>query len=336
MNKQNNCMDLSKFILSICIVSIHTKFLNGYIYPWVRIAVPIFFIFSSYLFFKKIENKSFEEQNNILKGFIIRNLKLYVCWFIILLPITLYVRKYFFNGIIQGIYDLFHDIFFGSTFLASWYIISSIIAVILIFYLSKVISNRIIFIISVPMYLLGCIATNYSFILLNPSLFTNLFSKIEIIFGVPSNNFMVALIWICIGKIISDNKKKLNSKKIIFIKLIISLLGLYLEYFILNNILESDANDCYLMLIPTAYFLVLLILNSNIRIKHCRELRKISTIVYCMHFSIAVVLDNLIDLIHIRNPYNVVTFLGTLACSWIISIIILRIEKKVHILRYTH
>lgn len=336
MNKQNNCMDLTKFILSICIVSIHTKFLNGYIYPWVRIAVPIFFIFSSYLFFKRIQNKSLEEKNKILKAFIVRNLKLYMCWFIILLPITIYIRKYFFYGIIQGICTLVHDILFGSTFLASWYIISSVIAVVLIFYLSKVISNRIIFIISIPMYLLGCIATNYSFILLNSSILTNLFSKIEIIFGVPSNNFMVALIWICIGKIIADNKDKLNDKKIISIKLIISLLGLYLEYFILNNILKSDANDCYLMLIPTAYFCALLVLNSNIKIKYHEELRKISTTVYCMHFSIAVILDNLIDLMNIRNPYHIATFLGTLVCSWITSIIILKTEKKIRILQYTH
>lgn len=55
MDVQRNydIFDLIKFILSIFIVSIHSGIVPDIFIPIVRIAVPLFFIISSYLLFRK-------------------------------------------------------------------------------------------------------------------------------------------------------------------------------------------------------------------------------------------------------------------------------------------
>ena len=77
-------IDLFKFIAAALVVCIHTR--PFYAYPtldlfWTRvicqIAVPFFFCFSSYIFFKR--GKS-------IRDYIKRMLSLYLVWFIIEIP----------------------------------------------------------------------------------------------------------------------------------------------------------------------------------------------------------------------------------------------------------
>ena len=57
VNKTNyDILDLAKFIFSLMILAIHTSLFPKILYPWLRIAVPMFFIISSFLLFKKINN----------------------------------------------------------------------------------------------------------------------------------------------------------------------------------------------------------------------------------------------------------------------------------------
>ena len=48
-------LDVTKFVLAIMVVGIHTLGKYG-IYPLFRIAVPLFFMISSYLFFSNSES----------------------------------------------------------------------------------------------------------------------------------------------------------------------------------------------------------------------------------------------------------------------------------------
>lgn len=73
-NRDNiDVFDVAKFIMAIMVVSIHT--LGKYaIYPIFRIAVPLFFMISSFLFFS---NSKKNNGTKYLKKFCIRNIKLY-------------------------------------------------------------------------------------------------------------------------------------------------------------------------------------------------------------------------------------------------------------------
>lgn len=53
VRKNYDIFDLTKFILSLFIVAIHSSILLDILSPCVRIAVPLFFMISSYLFFER-------------------------------------------------------------------------------------------------------------------------------------------------------------------------------------------------------------------------------------------------------------------------------------------
>ena len=83
--KEIEILDVAKFVMSIMVVGIHTLGKYG-VYPLFRIAVPLFFMISSYLFFSDTDKCG----NAIcLKKFCQSNIKLYTFWFIALMPVFL-------------------------------------------------------------------------------------------------------------------------------------------------------------------------------------------------------------------------------------------------------
>ena len=133
--------DVLKITLAILIVVLHTRPLSNDFQPILRLAVPIFFIMTSFFFFNKIKEFDKKESNIALNKFIRRNLLLYLFWLVLLLPVTLYRHNWFESGIAMGLVRMIRSFFFGSTFAASWFITSSVIAVTLITFLARLMKN---------------------------------------------------------------------------------------------------------------------------------------------------------------------------------------------------
>ncbi len=77
-------VDFTKLILAFMVMAIHTYLFGEYIYPFVRLAVPAFFIFTGYFTFRKIDCETEKKiQNNIFKITLKRYIILYMVWFII-------------------------------------------------------------------------------------------------------------------------------------------------------------------------------------------------------------------------------------------------------------
>lgn len=293
-----NSIDLLKFLLSFIVVAIHVNPFGeklGYLrFPLCRIAVPIFFLVSSYFFFRKIKNNPTNEHKNILKNLIVRNLKLYLTWFILLLPITLLSKDYFKNGLRLGISKLITDFFFSSTFKVSWYIMGLIIGISIMFLLSKVFKNHIIILLGLISFLLCSALSNYYSFAIN-------ISCVEYIYNIyPSviyNSFPASLLWIEIGKVLVDNDSKINLKlSYLKIGIVISMVLLFLESALINYLNCSKSNDCYIMLIPVCVFIFIYVLKTNKSIKYGKIMRNMSTIIYCLHFSLKIAILNIIPL----------------------------------------
>ena len=64
--KSYDSFDLFKFIAAIMVVSVHTRFLGDsnfhLLHPWCRIAIPVFFMVSSFLFFSKYDKEPDEKK----------------------------------------------------------------------------------------------------------------------------------------------------------------------------------------------------------------------------------------------------------------------------------
>lgn len=142
-SNRKTSLDILKCVLAIAIVAIHTQLYPHILYPWLRLAVPLFFVISSFLLFEKInEAIDYENKKQILFKYLRRNAILYLFYFIILLPYTFYIRNYFEDGIVLGILRLVKSILFASSFSASWYIQATIAGTCIIFYASQKLSNR--------------------------------------------------------------------------------------------------------------------------------------------------------------------------------------------------
>ena len=139
--QRRDFIDVAKFALSILIVVIHIspiESLNPVLRPFLRTAVPLFFLISAYLFFKKYgEAETIEKKIARIERYVKRNLQLYFFWLIVLLIPTLSYRQWFSDGLLSGLFWALHSFLFGSTFIASWYIMASIIATLIIVVASR-------------------------------------------------------------------------------------------------------------------------------------------------------------------------------------------------------
>ena len=285
---------------------------------------------SSYFFFTKYNKVDIEKRKDVLGNYVKRNLKLYLFWMIVLLPIIIVSRGWFTNSVIEGLILFARGFLFSSTFFASWYIMASIIGISIIVFLSKYVNNKVLFIISLILYLFCCLTSNYRNLLMqfeSISDFVNLYTKI---LTNPYNSFPVSLIWITFGKFIAEKDYKISNHKLT-IFFIISFLLLYIERFITNRFdLSSADTDCYIMLCPVCFLFMLILGKSKLVIKDFIYLRNFSTIIYCSHLSIYLIIKNIFS---IGKEYGIAFFIVTFL-SIMLSILLTHIAKRYKIIKY--
>ena len=326
--KINSMFDITKLVLAIAIVLIHCNILPNILYPWLRIAVPLFFVISSYFFFNKINkvnNKS--EKNIIIKKFVIRNMKLYLFYFALLIPFTIIVRDYFYDSnIFYGFCRFIRSLLFSSTFIASWYIMALVIGTLIIYFLSTKLKNKYLLVISLITYILVCIRSSYSYMYINNSNVSLIINIYEKIFTAGYNSFPVALIWIFIGKLFAENKFCYN-KRINYFIFCISVFLLWAEWLYIKNITGNLNNDCYIFIIPIVISIFKIIIDIKpFEIKYSKEIRNFSTMTYAIHGTICPTLNRIFDsFFGFKNNY--ITFILTITIC-IIFFIIVRILQK--------
>jgi len=308
--------DLIKFFLSLLVLAIHSTLYPMVLYPWLRIAVPLFFIMSSNFVFLKLREASKEKQKVILKKFIVRNLQLYLCWFIILLPITVYIRKelFFFNGFFENTLTVLKSIFFGSTFVASWFIMATIIGVLIIYLLSKLLrKDYLVFLISLFAFCVVTLASSYTDIISDTFIFTAINKYIDI-FGGLVCSFPAALFWVFIGKLFAEQKIKIKSRSLLISLIICSCIALFVEWKFVMSLDGSYNNDSYFMLAPLCILLFLGVEKIKpIYWKNSVYFKRASTIIYVVHGSLLPVVSKLVSVVfNVRVPFLsfILTFIG--------------------------
>lgn len=299
MIKSYNSIDLLKFLCSIGIVALHippvgpSSGLLPYINFVTSLCVPLFFIFSSFLFFN---NKKIEVGYKDIKKFVTRLSILYVCWFIINLIINPSHTK--FGNIIV-------NVILGNTFPGSWFYSALVVSTLIVFGLSKI---KKIFWIIFPLCIYIYISMNFSG-LLNDGLFNWYQNNIQVVFlSLP-----YALVWTTIGYLLNKNKWLI----VLNAMLIISFVVLWLMYE--DSVIEIVSWYVRLVLSELiAFFCV----NYNITLKlPYKYLRNISTLIFMIHFYF---LFNTSDIF--CGNINFKFFTATIL-SVVISIIIIKLSK---------
>lgn len=331
-------LDLVKLILSFMVVAIHTKLFDPFLYPWLRLAVPLFFMISSYLFFKKINGcEHTKERNKALKDFALRNLKLYAFWFIVLFPVSGFIRGWFDMGGEDAIVNIIINFFIGSTFVASWFISALIIGVVIIF-IARNTNKTALLTVGIILYILLSLRSSYMFVFKSWTDMLQTVATLEAYTNSPINSFPAGIPWIIFGKLFADGYFSKIKIKPSAITLGISAVLLFTEWFLIKHFSGKYNKDFYIMLLPCclAIFNILLQIKP-ISIRYARQMRKISVFVYASHGTLVPCLNYGFKYIGISVP-SVVTYILTLIICVGAALLVLVLEKYKYLnwLKYSH
>ena len=340
MKKPIDGVDFLKLLLSFVIVAIHSEFLSCVIFPLARLAVPTFFVLSGYFAFVKINSQQTSQQKqSTLWKIVKRYLQLYLFWLIVLSPIVIYIGEYYKRGLLESTLDLIHNFLFDSTFPSSWYIMACVLGITIIYFLSRKLDNLVLLAVTIPIYVFVTLISQFTSEIKAHPVLNDIYSFFVMILGTPYWNFMVSLIYILIGKMIAERKLSNCQSKKFLIGLLACVVGLFLERWAWSRI-PTFRNEviCYFMLPPTAAFLVLWVMHLNVNIKHAAAYRKISTITYCIHYSVVKVISEIMSILRVSDPHRILLFFSASIISVCVGLVILKLEKseRLSILKYSH
>lgn len=322
--------DLVKFFLSLLVLAMHATLYPMVLYPWLRIAVPMFFIMSSYFVFSKLREATKDNQKAILKKFVIRNLQLYLCWFIILSPMTVYLRKeaYFSNGFFENVLNILKSFLFGTTFIASWFIMASIIGVLIIYGLSKLLRNNyLVFLISFFAFCVVSLQSSYRNVIADTVL-SDAINIYRDIFGGLVCSFPAALFWVFIGKLFAEQKINFKSNWVLGCLIFCSCIALFVEWKFVMSLNGSYDNDSYFMLAPLCILLFAGIQKIKpIYWKNSVYFKRASTIIYVSHGSLLPVVSKVIYIVF-NIKVSLLSFIITFICCIVIYVFIEIVIKK--------
>lgn len=341
MKKQYPCIDAAKLIMSLFVVAIHTYLFGEALYPTIRLAVPVFFIFTGFLSFTKLNLASGSAGRKTLWDIEKRYLQLYIFWFIVLLPATIDARQYNMYGLRELIGVFFRDLIWGSTFRGSWYLMACMLGVAIVYFLSeKTKNNRVILLsLGAVFYIFATCTSKYSGILGEHPRFSEWYWNLQNLIERPYNNVFISIFYLVIGKMIAEQQFKFVTKEKSLIGFIICYIGLLCEFYLAKRQpWFYYICDCWFMLAPTAVFFVLFVLQLDCKIKHSATMRKMSTIIYCSHFAIIIPVSEVLSVFGITDNNGVFLYSLTLLCAIALSMLILKLEKKdkLKFLKYSH
>lgn len=333
--------DYLRIVLALMIIAIHTGLFPKVLFPWLRSAVPLFFLLSSYLLFSRLHEAQAEEKRSILWQYIKRNLCFYLFWFAALAPITFYCKDYFDDGIIKGILTLIQHALFSSTFFSSWFLAALIIGTIIVYYAAAVVNWKGLLAVSLVIFALICFRSSYWQFVPKDSFLVSLDNAYVRIFTEPFKSFPAAILWIVIGKLFAEKKIKFNQLQS-YLTLALGIALLYAEWRIVKQTTGETRNDCYFMLLPFCIgaFSAVKLYESKSFAHDTQALRKASAITYASHASIATLISAITNTLFRVNVYNhalslfaITTFLSLLLSA---ALLLLSRRRFLSFLKYSY
>lgn len=342
VSKQNNSIDLAKFIFAILVVAIHVSpfgsgqseiigFLNFFLRDYVaRLAVPFFFIASGYFLFKKTDINNFEINRS--KTYALKILKLYLIWSAIYFPLSFGNAFFDKKGFLHGVFAYIKNFILSTSFSHLWYLNALIFAVVIIsVLLYKRVSPKLIIVIGALFYFIGLFAQSwFGFIepLRNiPSVWSAL-KLVKSIIVTTRDGLFDGLIYVGIGMLFAFYKIRLNKKQA-GAGFVISMVLLFIEAFGLEHLGYSRSHDTYLFLVPAAFFLFAFVRDIELADGDIyMKLRIQSSLIYFIHPYILRLIAVITYLIFKNTEVILLNYTATLILTVLITNLIMKCSSK--------
>ncbi|MEH7303102.1 acyltransferase [Neobacillus drentensis] len=334
--KNNNAVDVMKFICAILVVIIHAPPLLSYnetanfilVEIIARIAVPFFFVCAGYFFFNKINLKNGKIEMNIssLKKYILHLINLYIFW--TLFYLIWWVPFWYYDGFLTlaNFKGYVLSIFITGSYYHMWYIVSLIYGMIFSFLILRYVRVKLVIGIAVIFYLIGTFVYSYSWII-SGNILINLFIKLYGLFSSISVGLFRAFPYIMMGFFFSKFRVKVNTPLSIIIGgICLLLLGVEV------GMLKTSGNTSKFSYVLLTGVNVFFIFNtvSKIKIKYKTFyplLRKMSSIIYFVH-PMFININGLILSHYFGKANPAILFLSVLGCSILFSVGFIKLSQS--------
>lgn len=300
-------LDLLKFILALLIIAAHCEFaveyplLKDIIGKITSVAVPLFFAMSSFLFIKRIDSLEPPAQTVYLKKTIKRLFILFICWYILMFPMT-WQRFWRFATIKESIYA----VLLSCSLNGYWFIKALIVNTLLLFFCRSQKRLLLCLIISLVVYLFW----SYNYV----------FGFVSVPFS-PYYSFYYHTAYFCIGALLARYYDKFSLDIIPSLVL----LGIYVTIFIASFFLPIDP----LYRLFSIVLIFPLFERIDIHSNNLVTLRKMSIILYMTQFLLIWLYSLLCDNYLSRNSQVYSIFQFSLARYLIITIAALGIARLI-------
>ena len=322
-----NGLDALKFIMALFVVAIHVHpfinypFINSVCTPFMSSAVPVFFLISAFLLFRKLHISTNEIQ--ILISFFKRISFLYLFWFVIYMPAVIWKHRYFLDyDIITSMGMLTKDLLLGFTFPGSWFLSALFLSVIVVYLCNRFLNSYVSFAIFFALSIYIKFACNFpdTWHVIFDWLTLNVRKEVEL-------TFLSSLIWVSMGNILArtDLLAKLECRRIVIFCVLT-----YFLWFI---------TALQIFIYPFAVGLFMLGYCVKLTDRPCfKMMRSMSILFFLSHFTMAGQVEDYFLTLFPKPYFAVIYYLIVLLLCSFFSFAILTIEKNkyFHFVKYSH
>ncbi|MBQ9513396.1 MAG: acyltransferase family protein [Clostridia bacterium] len=333
--KKYHCIDLFKLLMAILVIIMHTEpfkylsinatlstFLSGFL----SIAVPFFFLSSSFFLFAKFDDDFLSNGNfQILKRYLVRLVKLYIIWQLIYLPIE--ICAHINNGLSfwEKVFRYAMMLLFnggGSFSLPLWYLLGSIFCAGIIYLAMKLKAKEwTILLICIMLYI---ISKSMSYLVYNGESFGGILFSLRnlIVITFQHGRVLGGFLYFGVGLICARKINKILSPLFnVFI-----FIALYLASCLLSKYTALTGIITSLYAIIIFLFALGIQLNDNSLYKF---VRKQSTVIYFIHMIFL-----FFYVIIFGSRYGLLAFTWVICLSVLFSIIIVKYINKSKVLTF--
>ena len=239
-------------------------------------------------------------------------------------------NRFIYNGesFLKNLFSFVKSFFFSSTFSGSWFLVSCVFSVWLIYVCNKKDrGEKALIILSFLFYLICVFCSAYGKILYKLNIGDE-YETVVFFFAKPYNSIIVGVPYFLLGRYFAKKDIHLTkSNKFVGVLCFVLLLA---EIFITYKFDLQEASDCYLMLLPCASFLFLWIKDIKMNLKfNPVVLRNASTIIFFSHFIFIFLLE-IIEKLFLISITPLLRFPIVSILTLVLSFVLIELSKIKH------
>lgn len=285
-----NALDVAKLLFALIVVGIHQQPCSGeaYAYTWGwfgRLAVPFFFVTSAFLFFQRQPGPA------QLRKYVVRMLKLYGFWFVVMLPYTIHLRWDTDMSFVGNVLWLVRRFLLDSTFAGSWFLSALLIAIPLVYWSERRLGLRttVVAAVGIELFLQA-----YGWRFAMPDAMAEALTSFDEGFPSVHCSWMAAVVYVVAGSLIARRWESIARISACrwWCAAGVSTAVMAGWIFYMNQSLFID--DRTILRVPVVVLIFISVVRSNLKLRlPYRTLRKASTIFYISHFLFIFLLTEL-------------------------------------------